>query len=179
MKGSKTDWYGDGIGLRIATTRRWRRSGCCSPDHGDLLAPRSYGRLTFQGKSSTSCVGLAQSGVGLPCAGIAMAFRTQESCVLCDQAPEEIDHLLISCVFSRMVCARTLSVIGQVHLSPKNDPCFWWIICKEKNQRTFRNKFRNQESCLQTIEEECKLWDLAGYRHLRRMINLSQNSLVS
>jgi hypothetical protein len=75
MKGSKTDWFGDG--LRMATTR--------------LVG---YGGV--------------QSGVGLPRAGIAMAFRTQESCILCDQAPEQIDHLLVSCVFSRVVCPWTL-----------------------------------------------------------------------
>jgi hypothetical protein len=120
-----------------------------------------------------------QSGVGLPRAGIAMAFRTQESCILCEQAPEQIDHLLVSCVFSRVVFPWTLSVIGQVHLSPQNDPCFWWILWKERNQRTFRNEFRNQGSCLQAIEEECKVWDLAGYRYLRRMLNLSQNNSVS
>lgn len=45
-------------------------------------------------------------------------LQDSEFCILCDQAPEEIDHLLVSCVFSRVVWARTLSVIGLVQKLP-------------------------------------------------------------
>jgi hypothetical protein len=53
MKGCKTDWFGEGH--RMATTRLRRRTGRCSLGLRDLSAPRSYARLTFQGKSSASC----------------------------------------------------------------------------------------------------------------------------
>jgi len=52
-----------------------------------------------------------------------------ERCPLCDQAEETIEHLLISCVFSRQVWYNILHKVGLQDLSPQpDDNSFdaWW-----------------------------------------------------
>jgi hypothetical protein len=52
-----------------------------------------------------------------------------ERCPLCDQAEESIDHLLVSCVFSRQFWFHMLHQIGLHMLAPQlNEHSFdsWW-----------------------------------------------------
>jgi hypothetical protein len=49
--------------------------------------------------------------------------RLQEEHV--HKEPEEIDHLMMSCVFSRSVWALVLQALGMLHLAPQDQVCFW------------------------------------------------------
>jgi hypothetical protein len=52
-----------------------------------------------------------------------------EACVLCDQDPETLDHLLVSCVFSRQFWLFFLSWIGRAVFAPQLDDISflgWW-----------------------------------------------------
>ena len=43
-----------------------------------------------------------------------------------DKEPEEIYHLMMSCVFSRSVWALVLQALGMLHLAPQNQVCFFF-----------------------------------------------------
>lgn len=51
------------------------------------------------------------------------------SCPLCDQPPETLQHLLLGCVVSREVWARTVAHWGKPEWVPKEDSplMHWWI----------------------------------------------------
>ena len=39
-----------------------------------------------------------------------------------------------------------------------------WMLWKQRNERTFNNQSRSVQSLVQGIAEECRVWDLAGFR---------------
>lgn len=54
-------------------------------------------------------------------------------CVLCDQEPEAMRHLLVSCTFSRQVWHDTLSWLRMTCRPPDHDNSLndWWLAAKE------------------------------------------------
>ena len=57
-------------------------------------------------------------------------LQDEDSCVLCNQLPEMIDHLLISCPFSREIWFKIMRRLGWETAAPTNQTFFfadWWI----------------------------------------------------
>lgn len=48
-------------------------------------------------------------------------LQDQDDCVLCGQAPETVEHLILGCVFARQLWCSLLSPIGLVTLVPEHD----------------------------------------------------------
>jgi hypothetical protein len=59
-------------------------------------------------------------------------------CALCSQANETIDHLTISCVFSKEVWFRLLRVAGFQYLTPTDAPSLvdWWLPSRKQVHKT-------------------------------------------
>jgi hypothetical protein len=64
-------------------------------------------------------------------------------CALCGQADESIDHLLVSCVFSREVWFKTLSCFGWQLATPPQNAIFtrWWLHWCRRIARPRRRAF--------------------------------------
>ena len=61
-----------------------------------------------------------------------MVFPHPATCPLCDQADEDIQHILVSCVFARQVLFILLQGVGLGGLTPRLDTaCFssWLVWC--------------------------------------------------
>ncbi|GJN27928.1 hypothetical protein PR202_gb15994 [Eleusine coracana subsp. coracana] len=114
-------------------------------------------------------------------------------CVLCDQEEEDIQHILVSCVFSRQIWFSLLDRVGFSVLAPQlDDTSFeeWWIktdklvpsvftkclnslivlgawmIWKQHNDGVFNGASPNVSRTLSLIKEEDQLWGLACAREL-------------
>jgi hypothetical protein len=111
-----------------------------------------------------------------------------EACVLCDQEPETIDHILCGCSYSRQVWweifsslqlewpnppdrlsthARWLQFRGQCLDSKRKgfDSLFAlvsWHIWKERNARVFRGAVESVQQLLVAIRREAQSWMDAG-----------------
>jgi hypothetical protein len=51
------------------------------------------------------------------------------NCLLCDQEEETLNHLLVSCIFSREVWFQIMRSVGQLHLAPSHENSSfedWW-----------------------------------------------------
>jgi hypothetical protein len=119
-------------------------------------------------------------------------LQDDDSCALCDQLPETIDHLLIGCPISREVWHKTLRRLGCHQLTPPNNSaCFadWWafarkqvarenrkcfdtlvvlaswLIWKERN-RTFDHVVRSPEELLVCVKDEAVMWLKARHKQL-------------
>ena len=115
------------------------------------------------------------------------------SCPLCDQEPETINHLLVSCVFARLFWYNLLRKFGLDILAPQpglTSFLDWWEMISETVQGmvkkglnslislgawmiwNHRNKcvFDGQTPCLPSIlrqaDDERRLWALAGAKGL-------------
>jgi hypothetical protein len=121
-----------------------------------------------------------------------------EHCPLCDQQQETAQHLLVGCVFAREVWFRVLSKVGmQSHAPSTNDEVFqeWWKsaerltpnykkgfnslimqvtwrLWKHRNACVFEEASPSTSRILQAIEENAKLWCLAGAVGLRAVLAL-------
>jgi hypothetical protein len=115
------------------------------------------------------------------------------SCIMCDQGAETMDHIILGCVFSREVwssCLRTYHLHQAVSVQEQDIMIWWtntrkllpkqirrgfdslfflvaWNLWKERNARTFGRTPRQPAELLHTILEEASLWMAAGYRALR------------
>jgi hypothetical protein len=58
-----------------------------------------------------------------------LGLQTDNSCALCSQGPELVDHLMVQCVFSREVWFLTLRRCGWEALMPSTELSFtgWWV----------------------------------------------------
>ena len=124
-------------------------------------------------------------------------LQDDDSCTLCSQSPEEIDHLLVGCPFSREVWFRFFYKFGWGILAPnvqhhnlvdwwgsarKNvhkdqRQCFdtvviltCWMLWKERNNRTFDRCVRTIQQMLDWVLEETVLWFQAGFRRLEPLV---------
>ena len=128
-----------------------------------------------------------------------------ESCPLCDQEDETINHLLVGCVFARQVWAQVLQQFGLLHLAPQ--PAvdrflgWWkrssaaapkevrkgfnsliilvaWEIWKHQNSCVFDNGQPSVQDVLRSISAEGSLWCSAGASKLQELFIRSLSSEV-
>jgi len=120
-------------------------------------------------------------------------LQDDDSCVLCEQLPETISHLLVGCPTSRMVWFSVFRRLGWQSATPTDRTiCFvdWWsharkqrargdrrcfdtlvilvswLIWKERNRRTFDHHARSHEVLLTFVDDEIVSWLQAGYKQL-------------
>ena len=116
------------------------------------------------------------------------------ACPLCDQEDENIQHLLVGCVFSRQLWFYIFQAIKMPELAPNiaetSFPKWWrkvvklvpkerrqglnsliiltaWEIWKHKNSCVFENSEPNTLTLITRIVEECRLWRWAGASKLQ------------
>lgn len=120
-----------------------------------------------------------------------------DSCLLCDQEEETIQHILTSCVFTRQVWAAVLGKIGLLHLAPSLDfdifKYWWrwaarrvpkaarkglnslviltsWSIWKLRNRCVFDGCHPDIRLILQEIAEQATLWKMTGAKALGELL---------
>ena len=122
-----------------------------------------------------------------------------ERCPLCDQAEETINHLLVSCVFSRQVWFNILQRVGLQDLSPQPEDIsfddWWagmnsgidgqarkglnsliilgaWSIWNHRNRCVFDGIQPSLNGVLAVVKDELHLWSLAGARGVSHLLAL-------
>jgi len=119
-------------------------------------------------------------------------LQTSNTCIICDQEVETIDHILLGCYFCRQVWEPWLAKLGvqgvvvlceeptmewwirSRKLVPKLahrgfDSLFFlisWMIWKERNARTFGGAAVSPNELQAKIQDEVQAWGLAGFRQL-------------
>jgi hypothetical protein len=123
-------------------------------------------------------------------------------CPLCDQSEESIQHILISCVFSRQVWTAIFLRLGLAEAAPqpstdrflrwwsqatKNRPkevrkginslvtLVAWEIWKHRNDCIFNDANPRVATVLQVIENEGHLWGVAGASCLQKLLSGTAN----
>jgi hypothetical protein len=121
------------------------------------------------------------------------ALPHPDKCPLCDQEEENIDHLLVSCVFTRQFWYLLLRQIGLHSFAPQptdlNFDSWWrridaattglnkkglnslvilgaWIIWNHRNRCVFDGDSPNLTKALILAGEERQMWKMAGARGL-------------
>jgi len=121
-------------------------------------------------------------------------------CPLCDQIEETIDHLLVSCVFTRQFWFIILQQFGLQAAAPQlADICFvdWWggvsnmlsgqgkkgvnsiiilgawLIWKHRNRCVFDGETPNVSRVVEAFREEVQLWSVAGARGVSYLLALA------
>ena len=122
------------------------------------------------------------------------------ACPLCDQDGETIDHLLVSCVFSRQVWFNVLQHLGLQVLAPQaGERSFedWWastssrvsgqiqkgfnsivILCSwtlwnHRNRCVFDGISPNSTNVIKVVKEELQIWATAGARGISHLLALA------
>jgi len=122
------------------------------------------------------------------------------ACPLCDQTDETIDHLLVSCVFSRQVWFAVLHDLGLQALAPQAGERFfedWWASTSSRvsdqvqkgvnsitilsswslwnhcNQCVFDGINPNPSSIIRIIKEEMQQWSFVGARGVSHLLALA------
>jgi len=121
-------------------------------------------------------------------------------CIMCDQLPETLDHIILGCIFSREVwaaCLRTFCLHHVISVQEQDIMTWWtdsrkqlpkqirrgfdslffivgWNLWKERNARTFDRSSRQLAVVLQDILDEASLWMAAGFRGLRAIMAYGQ-----
>ena len=120
-------------------------------------------------------------------------LQDDDSCVLCNQLPKTIDHLLISCPFSREIWFKIMRRLGWETAAPTNHTfvfadwwtgarknirkearkcfdsvviCVCWLRWKERNARTFDRQVNTIDDLLCRTADDILLWFHAGLKHL-------------
>ncbi|GJN31673.1 hypothetical protein PR202_gn00025 [Eleusine coracana subsp. coracana] len=107
-------------------------------------------------------------------------MRDDDVCAFCAQERESIQHLLLTCVFSRQVWSHLLSPLRLVYLMPTEESNMvdwwtttrklihkdkrkgfdtlvilsWWLLWKERNSLVFNNSYKQPSSLVSYIQEE-------------------------
>ncbi|WVZ66620.1 hypothetical protein U9M48_015811 [Paspalum notatum var. saurae] len=128
-------------------------------------------------------------------------LQDHDSCALCDQESETIDHLMLQCSFSRQVWFLALSVFSWQTLIPaaSDTSMFWWssarnrvrkeyrpgfdglvllifwMIWKERNARVFNRGAVSPFLVWSKLQEDGKLWSLAGFNAFLCLASLVPN----
>jgi len=124
-------------------------------------------------------------------------LQDDDTCVMCYQASETVDHLLTACPFTREVWFRMLRTLGWETLAPDTQSTFlvpWWsaarkqiskdnrrcldtlviltswLLWKERNHRTFDQRVRTVDDVLTWVYDEIVAWFQAGYRSLESAV---------
>jgi hypothetical protein len=122
-------------------------------------------------------------------------LQSTDACVLCDQASDTMDHLLLGCCFSKEVWHIWLSKLHLVHVVGDLDgPALpWWLkvrklipkllrrgfdsfflvgwmLWKQRNARTFENVPSTAVQLASMISDEADDWCAAGNRHLASLL---------
>jgi len=124
-------------------------------------------------------------------------------CPLCDQVGETIDHLLVSCVFTRQFWFSILQHFGLQAIAPQlDDQCFieWWaeassrfsgqakkgvnstiilrsrLVWKHHNYYVFEGGGANLARVMTAFKEEAQLWSVAGARGVSYLLALAPTS---
>lgn len=111
-------------------------------------------------------------------------LQNTNDCILCSQQPEELDHLILQCVYSRELWFKALRRHGWQHLAPTQQDHFvdWWLrsrklvpslrrkafdsvvlltgwhIWLERNARTFNNVTATVHAVLIKVHETTEQW---------------------
>ena len=118
-------------------------------------------------------------------------LQTSDTCIICDQSSETMDHLVLGCVFSKEVWGILLRRLQLGHLFVVEQPIIdWWLkerktfqkpfragfdsffflmawnLWKERNARTFQGVQRSASMLADDILQELSSWCAAGYRGL-------------
>jgi hypothetical protein len=120
-------------------------------------------------------------------------LEAREECLLCDQAPETIDHLLCTCPFAHEAWFQICQAIGVQMPPPSASVRAWWKqlrwacmpskrkgldslfaptsweLWKERNARLFRGRHSSMIEFLQVIKVQAELWVAAGAKDLRNI----------
>jgi hypothetical protein len=115
-------------------------------------------------------------------------LQTYKDCVLCNQSPKDLDHLILTCSFNREVWFKVLCRCVLQRLSPSPGEAFaaWWITIRkqvpkarrkavdsliilvvwrlwlERNARVFSLSSLAPSSLINSIWDECSWWSRAG-----------------
>jgi hypothetical protein len=116
-----------------------------------------------------------------------------ETCPLCDQGDETIQHLLTSCVVARQFWYHLITPFGLVHLTPRTDEAsfadWWrraskgiqkdkrkgfnsaiilgaWSIWLQRNRTVFDGDRPTVRKVQQRFQDDSTCWTLAGARHI-------------
>ena len=122
------------------------------------------------------------------------------ACPLCDQTDETIDHLLVSCVFSRQVWFAVLHDLGLQAIAPqageRSFEDWWastssrvsgqkqkgvnsiiihgsWSLWSHRNQCVFDGIRPNSSNVISFIKEEMQQWSFAGARGVSHILALA------
>jgi hypothetical protein len=70
-------------------------------------------------------------------------LSSDSSCALCSQCDESINHLILSCVFSREVWVHELRSKGRQHVAPSDNSQLgdWWLDARKRIAKVRRRAF--------------------------------------
>ena len=121
-------------------------------------------------------------------------LQDDDTCILCNQEPEHIDHLLLQCSFSRDIWFGVLSWFGWGEVTPGsqavNFAVWWtgarkrfprssrkgfdslvvlvsWLLWKERNNRTFDRRARSAREFQAAVGNEIVMWIQGGFKSLQ------------
>ena len=124
-------------------------------------------------------------------------------CPLCDQVEETIDHLLVSCVFSRQMWFNVLQGLGLQALAPGPDDLifddWWdnvsnrvsgqvqkgvnsivilgaWNLWNQRNRCAFDGADPDLSSIISTTKEDLQQWSIAGAKGVSFLLALAPMS---
>jgi hypothetical protein len=116
---------------------------------------------------------------------------THDNCLLCDQEPDTIDHIVVECSYSRQIWFGAATALGeQTHHPPTGSILEWWHawrsqwtgscrkgsdslfaliaweIWKERNARCFRGANTEVHALKAGIKYQADQWVQADAKHL-------------
>lgn len=123
-------------------------------------------------------------------------LQPDDTCIMCDQGVESIDHILLFCCYSREVwhsCLAKLQLLGAAPFDDGHAIAWWlrvrkmipkplrkgfdsffflmgWTLWKERNARTFSGVATPASQLVLLIQEVADDWCKAGFRHLAGLL---------